>query len=502
MTDEDIIVSVLLGLPSNYTTMKTIIRAKPTPISLQELRSLLLIAEAELDEIDKSISLPRYASAPTLVTNDKYDANATMPMMPTSSVASSIGYTVQSMSNLGYTMSDAHKAPAVSNGICYATASIPKRDFIYAANTVLNNESQGDFVQQFSSPSQSADVLHQHFGHSQQHLNHCRNSTTDSFVTGLYTQPNTDFTQQHSGYSMHNSNHDSSGGFVPNHNTASQPLYFTNTSSPIAVTPSLATCGRISQVHDGCFPQTSSFLQQRGFSQPFASCTSTTKQNVYGCFPQSTGFIAQSEGIQRSYGNEIGNGVQGYNGSHQLHNNSQNARGSGSHGDIVDVNNRTEQHAEALVCSSRDHGDYEKDGPLPMGTHDNNLVGSSFKAKMSSTESNKDVVEDHMNNGSYQGIQQVQQKIQQTNAFQQNNGSQHNGGFMKQQPNRSGYSAQRCYHRNSQPLNIALSSYVECQLCRRPGHIAKICRYKQWPSNSSQNTQLSSYTSMPLIPPG
>ncbi|PRQ54145.1 putative RNA-directed DNA polymerase [Rosa chinensis] len=58
MTDEDIIVSILLGLPSAYTTMKTIIRAKHNPISIQELRSLLLIAEAEIEEANESISLP------------------------------------------------------------------------------------------------------------------------------------------------------------------------------------------------------------------------------------------------------------------------------------------------------------------------------------------------------------------------------------------------------------------------------------------------------------
>ncbi|PRQ52535.1 putative RNA-directed DNA polymerase [Rosa chinensis] len=66
MTDEDIIVSVLLGLPSDYTTMKTIIRAKHNPISTQELRSLLLIAEAELEEAAKTISLP---SKTTMVTH-------------------------------------------------------------------------------------------------------------------------------------------------------------------------------------------------------------------------------------------------------------------------------------------------------------------------------------------------------------------------------------------------------------------------------------------------
>ncbi|XP_024164012.1 uncharacterized protein LOC112170994 [Rosa chinensis] len=86
MTNEDIIVSVLLGLPSDYTTMKTIIRAKHNPISMQELRSLLLIAEAEVEEVDKSISLPSNTEivaqgdnvrgstpAPTLVTDAKYD---------------------------------------------------------------------------------------------------------------------------------------------------------------------------------------------------------------------------------------------------------------------------------------------------------------------------------------------------------------------------------------------------------------------------------------------
>ncbi|XP_040370253.1 uncharacterized protein LOC121051627 isoform X2 [Rosa chinensis] len=121
MTDEDIIVSVLLGLPSAYTTMKTIIRAKHNPISMQELRSLLLIAEAELEEVDKSLSLPSTTEiiaqddnirgstpAPTLITNAKSDVNS---MMPTSSVASSIGYNVHSMSNSSPSQSAASPGP-------------------------------------------------------------------------------------------------------------------------------------------------------------------------------------------------------------------------------------------------------------------------------------------------------------------------------------------------------------------------------------------------------
>ncbi|XP_061990508.1 uncharacterized protein LOC133708934 [Rosa rugosa] len=72
------------------------------------------------------------------------------------------------------------------------------------------------------------------------------------------------------------------------------------------------------------------------------------------------------------------------------------ASGSGSHGDTVDVENRSEQHAEAPVCSSSEHGNYEKESPPDMGTHDDHFDGSSFEAKMktSSVESNQNVAKD------------------------------------------------------------------------------------------------------------
>lgn len=75
------------------------------------------------------------------------------------------------------------------------------------------------------------------------------------------------------------------------------------------------------------------------------------------------------------------------------------ASGSGSHGDThrnVDVENTTEQHAEAPVCSSSDHGDFGKESPPDMGTHDDHLEGSSVEAKMksSSVESNQNVAKE------------------------------------------------------------------------------------------------------------
>ncbi|PRQ28561.1 putative RNA-directed DNA polymerase [Rosa chinensis] len=127
MTDEDIVVSVLLGLPSDYTTMKTIIRAKHNLISMQELRSLLLIAEVELEEVDKSISLPSNTeivaqgdnfrgttTTPTHVTDAKYDVTT---LMPPSTVAYS----------------------RYMNGP-YVIASVPTMTSPYAANTVVQNK--------------------------------------------------------------------------------------------------------------------------------------------------------------------------------------------------------------------------------------------------------------------------------------------------------------------------------------------------------------------------
>lgn len=75
------------------------------------------------------------------------------------------------------------------------------------------------------------------------------------------------------------------------------------------------------------------------------------------------------------------------------------ASGSGSHGDThrnVDVENTREQHAEAPVCSSSDHGDFGKESPPDMGTHDDHLEGSSVEAKLksSSVESNQNVAKE------------------------------------------------------------------------------------------------------------
>ncbi|KAK9903023.1 hypothetical protein M0R45_001321 [Rubus argutus] len=56
MPDEDIIVTVLHGLPSEFAVMKTIIKTKKSLVSMQELRSLLLIAEDEIELAAKSTS--------------------------------------------------------------------------------------------------------------------------------------------------------------------------------------------------------------------------------------------------------------------------------------------------------------------------------------------------------------------------------------------------------------------------------------------------------------
>jgi hypothetical protein len=58
MDDEDILILILHGFPSDYATMKTIIRIKQSHVSIQDLRSLLLIAEEEIEQSAKSIYLP------------------------------------------------------------------------------------------------------------------------------------------------------------------------------------------------------------------------------------------------------------------------------------------------------------------------------------------------------------------------------------------------------------------------------------------------------------
>ncbi|KAL6144233.1 hypothetical protein ACLB2K_054928 [Fragaria x ananassa] len=59
MDDEDIVVSVLNGLPSEFATIKTVIRIKAlsSSVSMKDLRSLLLISEDDIEQTLKSISL-------------------------------------------------------------------------------------------------------------------------------------------------------------------------------------------------------------------------------------------------------------------------------------------------------------------------------------------------------------------------------------------------------------------------------------------------------------
>ncbi|XP_062005893.1 uncharacterized protein LOC133723077 isoform X1 [Rosa rugosa] len=60
MDDEDMVVSILHGLPSEFATIKAVIRIKTlsSPVSMRELRSLLLIAEDEIEQTVKSIYAP------------------------------------------------------------------------------------------------------------------------------------------------------------------------------------------------------------------------------------------------------------------------------------------------------------------------------------------------------------------------------------------------------------------------------------------------------------
>nr|XP_011465647.1 PREDICTED: uncharacterized protein LOC105351822 [Fragaria vesca subsp. vesca] len=84
MDDEDIVISVLNGLSSEFATIKAIIRIKAlsSSVSIRDLRSLLLIAEHEIKQTMKS-SFERYKTemmsqgdnfkGSTHVTNAKYD---------------------------------------------------------------------------------------------------------------------------------------------------------------------------------------------------------------------------------------------------------------------------------------------------------------------------------------------------------------------------------------------------------------------------------------------
>lgn len=56
IADEDIMILILKGLPVEFSTVRFMIKAKSTPITMQELRSLLLAAESELEFESKSLS--------------------------------------------------------------------------------------------------------------------------------------------------------------------------------------------------------------------------------------------------------------------------------------------------------------------------------------------------------------------------------------------------------------------------------------------------------------
>ncbi|KAM1971948.1 hypothetical protein ACFX16_018814 [Malus domestica] len=57
ISDEDIIIVALRGLPSEYNTIKSVIRGRENLVSLQELRSQLKAEETILDEVPKQVSL-------------------------------------------------------------------------------------------------------------------------------------------------------------------------------------------------------------------------------------------------------------------------------------------------------------------------------------------------------------------------------------------------------------------------------------------------------------
>ena len=49
IVDEDIIVVTLNGLPDEYSMIKTVIRARDTPISLKDYRAQLIVAERDIE---------------------------------------------------------------------------------------------------------------------------------------------------------------------------------------------------------------------------------------------------------------------------------------------------------------------------------------------------------------------------------------------------------------------------------------------------------------------
>ncbi|KAB2615109.1 hypothetical protein D8674_021697 [Pyrus ussuriensis x Pyrus communis] len=57
ISEEDIVIMALRGLPSEYNTIKVVIRGRENLVSLNELRSQLKAEEATLDEVHKQIPL-------------------------------------------------------------------------------------------------------------------------------------------------------------------------------------------------------------------------------------------------------------------------------------------------------------------------------------------------------------------------------------------------------------------------------------------------------------
>ncbi|KAM5588569.1 hypothetical protein ABKV19_006834 [Rosa sericea] len=83
IADEDIMILILKGLPYEFSTVRMMIKAKHAPISMSELRSLLLAAESELEFESKSLSLTPMSAMVAKPQSLSIDSQDSMGILPT-----------------------------------------------------------------------------------------------------------------------------------------------------------------------------------------------------------------------------------------------------------------------------------------------------------------------------------------------------------------------------------------------------------------------------------
>ncbi|KAM1553006.1 hypothetical protein PS1_005782 [Malus domestica] len=309
ISDEDIVIVALRGLPSEYNTIKAVIRGRENLVSLKELRSQLKAEESTLDEATKQIPLmsamytqasgshfdhgesSRTKSVPPMVQSFSGYPNFMSPFMP-----------VSNMSLLGFPGFQKLPLPPVSN--------VPMAFVTQQSSGSYNNFRGNNFRG------------NNHKGKGQGKKFHGHNSGGQYNGTG----------GQYNGGHTSGGQYNGSGGYAqPQHYTVSSSFQQNATPLPISLTYNpnqicqicdrkghsaltcfqhgCQICHRVSHVAATCFDRNKTFS---GFSSPFSpgvppSMPTSQHNGPYGqygqvsmwnpfCSPQS--MVSQNHGSQ------------------------------------------------------------------------------------------------------------------------------------------------------------------------------------------------------------